>query len=503
MTAIITLNASDNVCVATEDLRKGTVVIPGLAVQQDVSYGHKIALEKINSGSPITKYGQCIGVASSDIDAGEHVHIHNMAFANVGLSQDAAGGATANQSDFSAASFQGYLRDDGKVGTRNYIGIMATVNCSATVVAKVARVVESELESQSVNVDGVIPIVHQSGCGIPASTQSELSLLQRLLGGYLSHPNFFGWVVVGLGCEVNQIETLLESANQLNNKRIKTVGIQSSGGTAEAIKSGIAMARDLIIEASQCQRTEQPASKLTLGLQCGGSDAWSGITANPSLGVASDLLVQQGGTAILAETPEIYGAENLLYQRCASDSVKGDLEQKVDWWKHYLSAAKTDLNNNPSPGNLAGGITTILEKSLGAVAKGGQSTLSEVLEYAQPPKTSGLVFMDSPGFDPCSVTGEIASGANIICFTTGRGSTFGAAGAPSIKLASNSNLYTRMSDDMDINCGLVASGDKTVDQTGRHVFETILAVASGQPTKSEVLGLGCYEFVPWHKGVVV
>ena len=501
MTNTIHLNPIDNVLVAIEDLSVGSPFYQQSLTRQPIPSGHKVAIDAIKKGEPILKYGQVIGQATNHILPGEHVHVHNVEFVSSRSTPDAI--RDNRRPAKCHATFQGFVRPDGKVGTRNYVGIMATVNCAATVVSKIANTLTYSADDIGSSVEGVIPIVHQSGCGIPASTQSELTSLQRLLGGYLNHPNFFGWVIIGLGCEVNQINQLVNASGLDKSQRIKTVEIQQAGGTQLAIKQGLVYARQLLTEANNCKRTAQSARHLVLGLQCGGSDAWSGVSANPGLGIASDKLVAHGGSAILAETPEIYGAESLLYQRAKCASVKKKLQDKVSWWREYLANADTDLNNNPSPGNLKGGITTILEKSLGAVAKGGQAILSQVLEYAEPVSTNGLVFMDSPGFDPCSVTGEIASGANIVCFTTGRGSTFGAAGAPCLKLASNSKVFTHMENDMDINCGKVIDGDLSLEDLGDEIFESILAVASGRPTKSEVLGLGHYEFVPWHKGVVV
>ena len=458
MNDILKLHPSDNVGIATRQLAPGES-ISALSLIDSVPFGHKVALEKIEAGDVIRKYGQPIGVSTTIVRAGEHLHVHNLAFKpNPGAINEKKS-ALAVLDSASKLSFQGYLRKNGKVGTRNFIGVMATVNCSATVVAKIAKDAEYAIKNKYPNIDGVVPIIHQSGCGIPASTQSELSLLQRLLRGYINNPNFHSWLVVGLGCEVNQIDSLLGDLPAQQRESIKSLTIQESGGTALAIQKGLALVNDLAAQASTCQRSEQPLSKLTLGLQCGGSDAWSGVSANPALGIATDLLVAQGGSAILAETPEIFGAEQLLYARASSEAVAEKLKNQIAWWGEYVSRAGTDLNNNPSPGNLKGGITTILEKSLGAVAKSGQASLNGVLEYAEPLTLTGLNFMDSPGFDPCSITGEIASGANIICFTTGRGSTFGAAGAPCLKLASNSALYQRMQDDMDINCGAFISDD--------------------------------------------
>ncbi len=500
------MHPDDAVAIALRRLDPGERADEGLSCLDEIPAGHKIARRRIGAGEIVRKYGHAIGVASRDIDAGAHVHVHNLAYSKAASEGRSSGSSRPRDTGVASSgdrqTFLGYRRADGRIGTRNYVGVMATVNCSATVVSRIARHFEFSAELSGHGVDGVIPVTHQSGCGVPATGGVELSLLQRVLRGYIRHPNFCGWLVVGLGCEVNQVADLMGS-EQGGRKAVRTLTIQESGGTAAAIDLGIAAVRELITTAAAQERSAVPVSALTVGLQCGGSDAWSGVTANPALGNAVDRLLAAGGSAILAETPEIHGAEALLKSRAVDAEVAATLQAKVDWWHEYLAKHEQNVDGNPSPGNLAGGITTILEKSLGAVAKSGSAPLAGVLDYAEPVAGNGLWFMDSPGYDPCSVTGEVASGANMVCFTTGRGSTFGATGAPTIKIASNSALFTRMPDDMDIDCGGIADGTVSMEAVGERIYRAVIDVASGKPTNSEKLGLGTLEFVPWSRGAVV
>ncbi|HEX8884612.1 MAG TPA: UxaA family hydrolase, partial [Noviherbaspirillum sp.] len=401
-----------------------------------------------------------------------------------------------------AATFRGFARADGRVGTRNYLGVISSVNCSATVCRHIARAIDDGVLREFPNVDGVVAITHGSGCGMSGSGEG-LELLQRTLRGYADHPNFAGVLLVGLGCEVNQVAPLVETLNAREPGLFAALTIQEEGGTREAIDAGVAALRAMLPIANRASRSEVSASHLTVGLQCGGSDGYSGITANPALGAAVDLLVRHGGTAILSETPEIYGAEHLLTVRAASPAVAGRLMDRLRWWEDYTRLHGGDMNNNPSPGNKAGGITTILEKSLGAVAKAGSTGLMEVVEYAEPVRSHGLVFMDTPGYDPVSATGQVAGGANLICFTTGRGSTYGCKPSPSLKLATNSTLFRRMNMDMDFNCGGIIDGELGIAEAGRQLFDLMLATASGRRSKSEEHGMGDNEFLPWQIGAVM
>ena len=384
------------------------------------------------------------------------------------------------------------------MGTRNYLAVLSSVNCSATVARYIADSFRDEdVKAEFPNVDGVVSLTHSTGCG--QSIKGEgLTLLRSVMAGYATHPNVSGAVLVGLGCEINQIADLLDAHGLARGPGLQTMTIQDSGGTKVTVERGIAMIKEMLPEANKAVRSTVPVGQLTLGLECGGSDGYSGITANPALGAAADLLVRHGGTAVLSETPEIYGAEHLLTRRAVSREVGEKLIALIRWWEAYTARNGSELDNNPTPGNKAGGLTTILEKSLGAVAKGGTMNLSGVFNFAEKINTKGFVFMDSPGYDPVSITGQVASGANIVCFTTGRGSVYGCKPAPSLKLATNSPMYQRMSDDMDVNCGEILDGSTTVQEKGEQIFQLILDTASGKPSKSEELGFGENEFTPWH-----
>jgi altronate hydrolase len=502
--ALLRLHPADDVAVARDAIAAGTVLAgPDGALQaaDDVPAGHKIALRSVAAGAPVRKYGQVIGVATRAIVAGQHVHVHNL---DIGDSHPAHGVGRAyvpTTPVSEPATFEGFVRADGAVGTRNFVGVISSVNCSATVCKAIERAFDGDALAEWPEVDGVVAITHGGGCGMSGSGEG-LALLQRTLRGYAMHPNFAAVLVIGLGCEVNQVGALVEPL-VASGDRIRTMTIQDAGGTREAIAEGCAIVRELLAFADTARREKVPASRLTVGLQCGGSDGYSGISANPALGAAVDLLVRHGGTAILSETPEIYGAEHLLTARAARPEVAERLMQRLRWWEDYTSKNGGDMNNNPSPGNKAGGITTILEKSLGAVAKGGNSGLMDVVEYAETVSAHGLVFMDTPGYDPVSATGQVAGGANLICFTTGRGSTYGCKPTPSIKLATNSQMYARMRMDMDFNAGDIIDGHASVAEAGARLFELMLATASGRRTLSEQHDLGNNEFVPWQLGAVM
>ncbi len=501
----VRLGQADNVVVACQDLAAGTDVLgEGVQARQRIPRGHKVATMALTTGDPIRKYGQTIGFAVCDIDAGSHVHTHNCGFQSVERDYEFGSELRTPAAVGEPATFEGYRRKSGRVGTRNYLGILTTVNCSATVARYIAEQInDSGVLKDYPEVDGVVALVHNTGCGM-ADSGEGYGNLQRTLWGMARHPNFAGVLLAGLGCEVNQIPFLLDAYGLEVGDALQTMTIQESGGTRKAVAAGVARLEEMLPAAGRAVRETVPASELTLALQCGGSDAYSGITANPSLGAAADRLVQHGGTAILSETPEIYGAEHLLTRRAVSREVGEKLLERVRWWEAYTARNNASLDNNPSPGNKAGGLTTILEKSLGAVAKGGSSNLSGVYKYAEAIDTKGFVFMDSPGFDPCSITGQVAAGANMVCFTTGRGSVYGCKPSPSVKIATNTAMFERMSDDMDVNCGEIVDGDATVEDKGEEIFRLILDVASGQrQTRSESHGFGDHEFVPWQIGAVV
>jgi len=502
---LITLSARDNVAVARSPLTEGQIIALGsqvLTVRDAVDAGHKLAVHFIAAGTAVLKYGQTIGVASRDIAAGEHVHVHNVVMVPSSAEHGAGSAYQATILNTQAATFQGIVRADGRVATRNYIGVVSSVNCSATVCQRIAQHFTPERLHAFPHVDGVVAITHGQGCGMAGSGES-MEVLRRTLQGYMDQPNFSGVLVIGLGCEVNQVSGLLQGLAERPSGLLTALKIQEVGGTREAIAAGIAQVELMLPIANQATRSTVSARHLTVGLQCGGSDGYSGISANPVLGAAVDLLVRQGGTAILSETPEIYGAEHLLTARAVSQEVAAQLMARLQWWERYTQTHHADMNNNPSPGNKAGGITTILEKSLGAVAKGGSTGLMAVYEYAQPVKTQGLVFMDTPGYDPVSATGQVAGGANLICFTTGRGSTYGCKPTPSLKLATHTALFEHMRLDMDFDAGTVIEGTQTIEQAGQQLFALMLATASGESTSSERNGLGDNEFVPWQLGAVM
>jgi len=499
---VVRLHPDDNVVVAAGRIAKGARVEgEGIVACDTIPVGHKIATRPISAGATVRKYGQVIGAATADIAPGQHVHVHNLAMSNLRASADKVSGS--RQRSERPRSFMGYRRPDGRAGVRNYIGVLTSVNCSATVARHIAEAAEKAgLLDGLDNVDGIVPITHASGCGMAGSGEG-FDILRRTLWGTAANPNFGAILLVGLGCEVLQIDRLRDEHGMRDGRAFHTFTIQDVGGTRLAIAEGLKHLRAMLPELKRMRREPIPASEIVLGLQCGGSDAWSGVTSTPALGNASDRLVALGATVILSETPEIYGAEHLLLARSRSPEVSVKLCERLQWWEDYTAKHGVEMDNNPSPGNKAGGLSTILEKSLGAVAKGGTSQLNDVIEYAAPLKSRGLVFMDSPGFDPCSATGQVASGATMIAFTTGRGSAYGCKPSPSIKLSSNTAVYDRMRDDIDINCGTIATGASSVEQKGAEILDCLLDVASGKKSKSEELGYGGLEFVPWQIGAVM
>ena len=497
------LHTNDNIIVAVDGLMPGAHAYEVEATAR-VLKGHKMAIAKIEKGAPILKFGQIIGFADTDIAPGEHVHTHNCAYAE--FDRDYAYAEGARDEDIlpveQQATFQGYRRTNGKAGTRNYIAILTSVNCSASVARFMAEEANrSGLLDDYPNVDGVAAFVHGTGCGM-ATNSAGFEFLERTQWGMAGHPNIAAALIVGLGCEVFQIARMKEKYGLVDGDNLHTMTIQDSGGTRKTIAAGVARIRDMLPAANAVSRETIPASELMVALQCGGSDGYSGITANPALGIAADMLVQHGGTPVLGETPEIYGAEHLLTRRAANVEIGRKLVDIIEWWQDYTAKHNGSMDNNPSPGNKAGGLTTILEKSLGATAKGGSTTLRGVYRYAEQVDAKGFCFMDTPGYDPVSVTGQVAGGCNIVTFTTGRGSAYGCKPSPSIKLATNSDMYNRMSEDMDINCGDVLDGVALEDK-GREIFAHILRVASGEKSKSEALGYGDNEFVPWQVGAVM
>ena len=500
----IRLHDADNVLIARTDLALGAKLDNGLTCRGQVQAGHKVAARAIREGEPILKYNVVIGFASTDIAAGSYVHAHNMQFRE--FERDYAYGADYKPlqmlPEAERASFMGIVRANGQVATRNFVGVLSTVNCSATVAHRIAAYFTPERLAEYPNIDGVAAFSHDTGCGMEM-TGEPMDLLRRTMAGYARHANLAASMIVGLGCERNQIKGLMKEQKLDAGSRLQLFTMQDEGGTRKTIEAGIAAVKEMLPEANKVTRTRVPASHLMIGLQCGGSDGFSSITANPALGAAVDLLTQHGGTAILSETPEIYGVEHTLTRRARSREVGEKLIERIRWWKDvYTVGRDCQINGVVSPGNQHGGLANILEKSLGSSMKGGTGPLMEVYRYAEPVTQNGFVFMDTPGFDPCSATGQIAGGANMIMFTTGRGSMFGAKPVPSVKLATNTPMFRRLEEDMDINCGEILDGACTLRQMGQRIFDLMLRVASGEETKSELLGLGDHEFVPWNIGVV-
>jgi len=501
------LRPEDNVAIAVRHLASGQTFQHGgqtITLSSRVGMGHKIALCPIRKGQAILKYGQVIGFASENIAPGDLVHVHNVSADDFERDYAFCRDCPPPLPRAEPRYWMGYDRGGGRYGTRNYIALISTVNCSASTSKYIAeRFKASELARQYPNVDGVVAITHKAGCAMQYDGPDHRQL-DRTLAGFARHPNVVAYILIGLGCETGQAIHLIEGEKlqQLGsaaNKRPITLSIQECGGIGKTVEAGVRCIAELLPQANDVRRVRLGADKLILGTNCGGSDGNSGVTANPALGVASDLLVAQGGTTILAETPEIYGAEHLLTRRAISREVGEKLIERINWWRWYTSIFGAEINNNPSPGNKEGGLTTIFEKSLGAIAKGGSTALMDVLHYAEPVKTPGLVVMDTPGYDPVSMTGIVAGGANVLVFTTGRGSVFGCKPAPSIKVATNTPLFEHMNDDMDINAGVILQGTP-VEEVGRQIFEEILAVASGKKTKSELAGVGEEEFAPWAIG---
>jgi altronate hydrolase len=510
----IFLHPDDNVAVAARTVPAQTAfeAVGGRIVTTDeIPQGHKVATRPIARGLPVKKFGQTIGFASTDIQPGNWVHTHNVEIGPLQLDYAFAADVPPDPEPITGRTFMGYRRPDGRAATRNYIGIISTVNCSAHTSKYIAAAFNRELLEQFPNVDGVLPVIHKAGCAMEYGGDDHLQL-NRTLAGFAKHPNIGAYVIVGLGCETGQPSFLVENERlvQLNlpgqspshGKGPLVLNLQDVGGIRKTIDRGVAAIRELLPEANNVQRVPIPVSELILGTNCGGSDGNSGITANPALGFASDLLVAHGGTTVLAETSEIYGGEHTLTRRAKTREIGEKLIERIKWWEHYAGMFGVTINNNPSVGNKKGGLTTIYEKSLGAIAKAGSTALCEVYRYAEPITKKGFVIMDTPGFDPTSVTGLVAGGCNIVVFTTGRGSCFGMKPAPSIKVATNTPMYERMVDDMDINAGVVLDG-VPVEEIGRQIFERIISVASGEKTKSEAQGVGDEEFSPWPIGPVL
>ncbi len=521
--ATIHLHPADNIVIAKTSLQANTRLIatgPDLVVRQTIPSGHKLAIASIAPGEVVRRYGQIIGFATRSIESGDHVHSHNLSVGN--FDREYAFAVEAKPIELvpeqERRTFRGYRRATGRVGTRNFIALISTVNCSAHVTRAIAQHFTPDRLAPYPHVEGVIALTHPYGCSAQVDGADHRQL-QRVLAGMALHPNVGAYVLIGLGCEVNQIADLVsviasraaatQSPAQSNEIASSAYGllattsamlaIQDLGGTRKTIEAGIQAVEELLPQVNAIQRTPQLISELMIGMECGGSDSWSGVTANPLVGLVGDEIVRQGGSIVVSETTEIYGAEHLLTRRAINEEVGRKLIDQVKWWEDFTQRLGTEIDNNPSPGNKAGGLTTIYEKALGAIAKGGSTPLTGVYAYAEPITTRGFTFMDSPGNDPASVTGEVASGCNLVLFTTGRGSVFGFKPAPSIKIATNTPMFERMSEDMDFNAGRILDGE-TMQDLAQELLELVIAVASGEPSKSEALGIGEAEFAPWHLG---
>ena len=511
--SLLLLRPKDTVAIARSPVAKGTCCqLPTgeeLRLEEPIDMGHKVAVRSMKSGDPIIKFGQVIGFASSHISPGYWVHVHNVSIGSLTLEYEFSTAVPPDPEPITERTFLGYHRPNGKVGTRNYLGIISTVNCSATASKLVANAFDESILEEYPNIDGVVALTHKIGCAIEYGGESHQQLA-RTLAGFAKHPNIGAYLILGLGCETSQASFLvnehrlvqLEIPGQEPEPLPIMMNIQDMGGVRKTVERSIEVLHAMLPEVNNIQREPLPVSELILGTECGGSDGSSGITANPALGVASNMLVAHGGTTILSEVPEIYGAEHILTRRAVSREVGEKLLERIRWWEEYAAKFGAEIDNNPSVGNKKGGLTTIYEKSLGAIAKAGSTSLQEVYQYAEPITKKGFVIMDSPGYDPPSVTGMIASGANIVVFTTGRGSCFGCKPVPTIKVATNTPLYSRMPEDMDINAGRILEGTSVKD-VGEEIFEKIISVASGEKTKSEAQGIGDEEFCPWNIGPIL
>jgi altronate hydrolase len=511
----VRLHPDDNLLIARVGVEAGVEVFPGngepaVPTRDRIDLGHKMAVRTIPAGAPVRKFGQLIGYATEDIQPGEWIHSHNLSVGELQLDYAFSTEVPPDPEPITGRTFLGFRRADGRAATRNYLGIVSTVNCSATTSKEVAARINNELLAEFPNIDGVVPLVHKGGCAMQYGG-SDHQQLARVLAGFARHPNFAGYLIIGLGCETGQASFLTENygLTQLDvpgengrDTRPLVMTIQDSGGVRKTVDRAVGVLKEMLPEANNVRRVPIPVAELILGTECGGSDGNSGVTANPAVGIASDLLVAHGGTTILGETTEIYGGEHLLTRRAVTPEVGKKLVDLIHWWENYTKFFGVQIDNNPSVGNKKGGLTTIYEKSLGAIAKGGSTALKEVYRYAETVTAKGFVVMDTPGFDPASVTGFVAGGANVVVFTTGRGSCFGCKPVPSIKIATNTPMYERMIDDMDINAGCILDG-VPVEEVGREIFEKIVSVAGGEKTKSEAQGIGDEEFCPWNIGPVL
>ena len=498
----IRLDETDNTVLALKDIPAGTFLPEeGITVLSDIPMGHKILTRFTAKGEPVLKCGTVIGYASCDAEPGTHMHNDTIAF-------DAVTEETAYCSDWKPTeyvpeserrTFRGFRREDGSVGTRNCIAVIACSNCAATVVRRIAAHFDGGVLSCFPHVDAVVPLVTSTGCGIEKSGV-PLEFMRRVLAGTVRNPNFAGALVVALGCENNNIDAFFSETGLSAGTMLRRLVIQEEGGGRASVEKGIAAVEEMLAEAELFRRTDVSVSELRVALECGGSDAFSGVSANPALGKAMDLLVRQGGTAILTEPTEFVGIESALARRARDRHTAQQVMDMMAWWREYLKGTDSQINGKVTPGNNAGGITNVLEKALGSTRKAGSTGLNAVFEYAEPVTERGFVIMNAPSYDPVSAAAMFAGGANICAFTTGRGSLYGARHFPTVKISSNTRRWEIQRDDIDLNAGAVIDGEKTLDEMGREIFETLIAVASGQKTKSELFGMGDDEYVIWDIG---
>lgn len=491
----IIVDPNDNVAVVKKSTFSDLeVVLPNgktVQVRGAVPPGHRFATRDISAGEFVLQFGQPIGT-SLGIRSGEQITHSNMTN-DVPIVRDLPENLHTPAPDYlpvdERGTFMGYKRPDGRVGTRNYVLIVPTSMCASHEAQQISTIAEFTLYSREKypNVDGVVAIPHNKGCGCQEG--STIDVMLRTLSNYADHPNVGGVILIDLGCEktnLAQVERYLLKREKSFDKPVAKIGIQDVGGTQAAIQQGLKEVEALLPKVNLTSREEVPVSELVLGVKCGGSDGFSGISANPSLGRAADMLVRSGGTVLITEVPEFCGAEHLLAYRAKDVETGRAVYRMVDWYKEYASKFGAVLNNNPSPGNIAGGLLNITIKSLGAIAKAGTTRIEGVVEYAETPTNRGVNLMQGPGYDQESTPGLVAAGATVVVFTTGRGTTIGNAIAPVIKLASNSPVFARMSQDLDLSAGGVIDGTETIDQVGKRVFERVCEVAGGLQAKAEI-----------------
>jgi len=485
----IIVSSEDNLAVVKEPTTPGLeVALPGgcvVRVKDSVPPGHRFATRDIPAGEYVLQYGHPIGT-SLGIREGEmisHANMKDDVPVVRELPEDLHHPAPDYIPEFERATFKGFRRPDGRVGTRNFILIVPTSMCASHEAQQIALMAEflHYKRERFPNVDGVVAIPHNKGCGCQEGSTIEVML--RTLSNYADHPNVGGVVLLDLGCEktnLARVEKYLLKREKSFDKPVAKIGIQEIGGTQAAIEQGLREVERMLPEVNRIEREECSVGELVLGVKCGGSDGFSGISANPSLGRAADTLVRSGGTVLITEVPEFCGAEHIIAHRAKDAETGRAVYRMIDWYKEYASKFGAVLNQNPSPGNVAGGLLNITIKSLGAMSKAGTTRVEGVVEYAEPPKGRGLHLMQGPGYDQESTPGLVAAGATVVVFTTGRGTTIGNAIAPVIKLASNDAVFRRMSRDIDLSAGGVLEGTETIEEVGARVFEHVRRVAGGE-----------------------